>query len=704
MTNPLRTLAAGLLLFAGLAQAAPQHALTLYGEPAKYPADFQHFAYVNPDAPKGGTLRLPGLGGFDSLNPFIPKGNVADRIGLLYDSLTYRSLDEPFTEYGLLAEKIEKAPDNSFVRFYLNPKARFRDGVPVTAADVVFTFNALVKHGHPQYRHYYADVAQVVAEDPRRVRFDFKHSGNRELPLILGQLEILPRHWWNELDASQADSAQRLDQLASLSAQVDGKLLIKALDATQALPLDSIRRNYEQLAAGNPELPPAEQLKTLDDSSLQLSFPRQPAQAVLDSLAQLKLLPAKRDFAETSLEAPLGSGPYHISKIAPGSSIRFERNPDWWAKDLPVARGLYNFARIDMDYYRDTSVALEAFKAGQFDVNLEYSAKDWTTGYDSPALRAGKFVQQAIPNHNPVGMQGYVFNTRRPIFQDRRVREAIALLFDFEWASKQLFHNAYKRTHSYFENSEMAARGLPDSEELKLLEPLRGKVPPEVFTSEFKPPVSDASGIIREQSRRAYQLLTEAGYRIEDDKMIDAQGKQLAFEFLNYQANLERVILPFKRNLAELGIDLQIRRVDTSQFINRLRSRDFDMTSAIWPQSSSPGNEQLDFWHSSSADNPGSSNLIGLRDPAIDQLVEGLIRADSRQALINHARALDRVLLWGHYVVPNYYVDTWRVAYWKRFGRPAVTPLYDYGLMTWWEERPVGAAEPSATAPAEEVR
>jgi microcin C transport system substrate-binding protein len=602
MSPTLRTLGAALLMLAGAAQAEPRHAITLYDEPPKYPADFQHFDYVNPDAPKGGILRQRDIGGFDSFNPFIPKGNAVG-VGLIYDSLTYHSPDEPFTEYGLLAERIDKAPDNSYVRFILNPKARFHDGTPVTADDVIFTFNILVEKGDPMYRHYYADVAQVVAEDKLKVRFDFKHKDNRELPLILGQIQVLPKHWW-----------------------------------------------------------------------------------------------ATRDFAKGGLEPPLGSGPYRIGKVSPGSSVRFERVKDWWAKDLPVSRGLYNFDTIQIDYYRDTQVALEAFKAGQFDVNLEYSAKDWNTGYECPALHDGKFAMQAIPNHNPAGMQGYVFNLRRPMFQDRRVREAIAQLFDFEWASKQLFYGAYKRTHSYFENSEMAATGLPSEAELKLLEPLRDKLPPEVFTQEFKPPVSDGSGIIREQSRRAFQLLTEAGYRIEDDKMIGPDGKQLAFEFLNFQPNLERVILPFKRNLAELGIDLQIRRVDTSQYINRLRSRDFDMTSAIWPQSSSPGNEQREFWHSASADNPGSRNLMGLRDPAIDQLVEGLIRADSRESLITHARALDRALLWGHYVVPNYYVDTWRVAYWQRFGRPAVTPLYDYGLMSWWQEKPLHATQPKPAA------
>lgn len=594
MSPTLRTLgAAALLVLAGAAQAEPRHALTLYGEPPKYPADFKHFDYVNPEAPKGGLLRQRGIGGFDSFNPYIPKGNPVDVEPLIYDSLTYHSPDEPFTEYGLLAEKIDKAEDNRYVRFFLNPKARFHDGQPVTAEDVIFTFNTLVEKGDPMYRHYYADVDKVVAEDRLTVRFDFKHKDNRELPLILGQIHVLPKHWW-----------------------------------------------------------------------------------------------ADRDFSKGGLEPPLGSGPYRIGKVSPGSRVEFERVKDWWGQDLPVSRGLYNFDRIRVDYYRDTQVALEGFKAGQFDVNLEYSAKDWNTGYDSPALRDGRFVMAAIPNHNPAGMQGYVFNLRRPMFQDRRVREAIAQLFDFEWANKQLFYGAYKRTGSYFANSEMAATGLPDEAELKLLEPLRDKLPPEVFTQAFKPPVSDGSGIIREQSRRAFQLLTEAGYRIEDDKMIGPDGKPLAFEFLNFQPNLERVILPFKRNLAELGIDLHIRRVDTSQYINRLRSRDFDMTSAIWPQSNSPGNEQREFWHSASAENPGSRNLMGLRDPAIDQLVDGLIRADSRQALITHARALDRALLWGHYVVPNYYVDTWRVAYWKRFGRPAATPLYDFGLMTWWEEAP----------------
>lgn len=581
--------------------AQPQHAMTLYDEAPKYPSNFTHFDYTNPDAPKGGTLRLAGLNGFDSLNPFIPKGNAADQIGLIYDTLSYHSSDEPFTEYGLLAERIEKADDNSFVRFYLNSKARFNDGEPVTAEDVLFTFNTLLEKGHPLYRHYYADVAGVVVENPLQVRFDFKHTENRELPLILGQLQILPKHWW-----------------------------------------------------------------------------------------------AERDFSKTSLEAPLGSGPYRLVRVDAGRSLRYERVDNWWAADLPVSRGLYNFDKIHIDYYRDMSVALEAFKAGQFDFNLEYSAKDWATGYNSPALRSGKIIKKDIKNHNPVGMQGFTFNIRKKMFQDQRVREAIGLLFDFEWTNKQLFYSSYIRTQSFFANSELAATGLPTAEELTILEPLRGSIPEQVFTKEYHTPVSDGSGIIRERRLEAWRLLQEAGYRIENDRMVNADGEPLEFEFIIAQANLERVLLPFKRNLAELGIEMTIRRTDVSQYINRMRSRDFDMTSSIWSQSNSPGNEQRDFWHSSSVDNPGSRNFIGLKDPAIDTLVEGLINAPSRASLINYARALDRVLLWGHYVIPNYYIDTWRIAHWQHLAQPQQAPLYDYGLMTWWIKP--DAASPTTAA------
>ena len=606
MTPILRTLLASagsalLLSLSSLSLAAGQHALTLYGEPAKYPASFKHFDFVNPDAPKGGELRQSGFGGFDSLNPFINKGVAADDIGLIYDTLTRHSLDEPFTEYGLLAEKIEVAPDHSWVRFYLRPQARFHDGQAVTAADVVFTFDALMKDGAPQYKAYYADVAKATAEDAQRVRFDFKRSNNRELPLILGQLPVLPKHWWSN-----------------------------------------------------------------------------------------------REFNKGNLEIPLGSGPYKVADVAAGRSIRYERVKDYWGNDLAVNRGFYNFDSILIDYYRDTTVALEALKAGQFDYWLEVSAKNWASAYDVPAVKDGRLHKEEITNHNPTGMQGFVFNIRRPLFQDPRVREALGLLFDFEWTNKQLFNGAYTRTHSYFENSELAASGLPGSDELKILEPLRAKLDPKVFNSVFEVPRSDASGIIREQQRRAYQLLQEAGWKIVDDKMVDADGKPVSLEFLLAQTDFERVLLPYKRNLADLGIELVIRRVDVSQYINRLRSRDFDMIVGGFGQSSSPGNEQREYWHSASADNPGSRNFIGLKDPAVDSLVEGLINADSRHNLVAHTRALDRVLLAGHYVIPNWHIKTWRVAYWDRLQHPQVTPLYDVGLMTWWAK----ADAPAAPAPA----
>lgn len=591
MFDTVKTCLGCLLLAASaLAAAAPgSHALTLYGEPPKYAENFAHFDYVNPQAPKGGTLRLSGFGSFDSFNGFISRGTAADELGLIYDTLTVQSLDEPFSEYGLLAERIERPEDNTWVRFHLRPEARFHDGEPVTAADVVFTFNILVDQGAPFYKAYYADVKEVVADGERSVTFHFHHGRNRELPLVLGQLPVLPEHYW-----------------------------------------------------------------------------------------------AERDFTRNGLEPPLGSGPYRIGQVRPGRSVAFDRVSDYWAADLPVRRGFYNFDRVVVDYYRDTGVALEAFKAGQLDFNLEVSAKNWATGYDSPALSEGRIIKEEIANHNTQGMQGFIFNLRKPHFQDIRVRQAIALLFDFEWANQRLFHGAYTRSVSYFGNSELAAEGLPGDAELALLEPLREQLSKSVFDSAYIPPQSDGSGNIRELRRQAYELLQEAGWRIENDQLINAEGVPLSFEFLLIQADFERVLLPFKRNLASLGIDMQLRRIDVSQYINRLRSRDFDMVVTSFPQSNSPGNEQREYWHSSSADNPGSRNLIGLRDPAIDHLVEGLIIADSRAELITHTRALDRVLRAGHFMVPNYHTPVYRVAYWDKFAHPAQPPKYDVGLYTWW--------------------
>lgn len=606
MPHRLRQLA-GSLLLACLSLpvlAAPQHALTLYDEPPKYPASFKHFDYVNPDAPKGGTFRQSGFGGFDSLNPFINKGVAAENVGSIYDTLMRQSLDEPFTEYGLVAGKIEKAPDNSWVRFYLRPEARFHDGHPMRADDVVWTFNTLVSQGAPLYKVYYGDVAEVIAEDPLKVLFKFKHKNNRELPLILGQLPVLPKHW------------------------------------------------YEN-----------------------------------------------REFNRGNLEIPLGSGPYRVAEVKAGRSVRFERVKDYWAKDLPINRGMFNFDVMTFDYYRDSTVALEALKAGQFDYNLEMAAKNWANAYNVPAVREGRLIKEELPNGNPTGMQGFVFNLRKPMFQDVRVRKALSLLLDYEWTNKQLFNGAYTRTSSYFENSDMAAKQPATPDELKILEPLRGKIPEQAFTEVFKNPVSDGSGMIREQQRQAYKLLQEAGWKIVDDKMVDAQGKPVVIEFLLAQTEFERVLLPFKRNLADLGIELTLRRVEVPQYINRLRSRDFDMIVSGFPQSSSPGNEQREFWTSGAADNPGSRNFIGLRDQAIDQLVEQLINADSRQSLINHARALDRVLQWGYYVIPNWHIKTWRVAYWNHIGHPKVSPKYDVGIDTWWIKPDVKPAVTTQPAP-----
>ncbi|MBD8576965.1 ABC transporter substrate-binding protein [Pseudomonas syringae] len=610
--NPMRLLfapAAGLLLatLACAALAAPQHAVTLYDEAPKYPPDFKHFDYVNPDAPKGGTFRQAGRGGFDSLNSFISKGVPAEDLDLIYDTLARSSLDEPLTEYGLIASKIEKAPDNTWVRFYLRPEARFHDGHPVRAEDVEFTFNTLIKDGAPMFRAYYAGVDQVIVEDPLRVLFKFKDNHSRELPLILGQLPVLPKHFW-----------------------------------------------------------------------------------------------ATRDFTKSSLEVPLGSGPYKVAEVKPGRSMRYERVKDYWGKDLPVNRGLYNFDVMTYDYYRDNTVALEGLKAGQFDYWQENTAKSWATAYDIPAVREGRLIKEELPNGNPQGMQGFVFNLRKPVFQDPKVREALTLLFDFEWTNKQLFNGSYTRTKSYFDNSEMAATGLPGPDELKLLEPLRDKVPARVFTEPFSLPATDGSGMIRPQLRRAYQLLLEAGWSIQNDRMSDAQGQPMKLEFLMAQPEFERVLLPYKRNLNDLGIELVIRRVDVAEYVNRLRSRDFDMIVSSFPQSSSPGNEQREYFHSSSADRSGSRNLIGLKDPAIDALVDGLIRADSRQNLVAYTHALDRTLLWGFYMVPNWHIKSWRIVYWDHLAHPKAKALSDIGLSSWWARPDVKPAPPAAPPPSPE--
>lgn len=611
---PLALLVGALLLSAaGVAAPAPPApaaavwkgpALSMYGD-LKYGPGFTHFEYVNPRAPKGGTLRIPGIGTFDNLNPFILKGLAGTGTGMVFDTLMVGSDDEPFAYYGLVAETVETPADRSWVAFTVRPAARFHDGSPMTVEDVVWTFDTLKRKGHPQYRAYYAAVGGAEVIGPRTVKFTFKGGENRELPLILGQLPVLSKRYWST-----------------------------------------------------------------------------------------------REFEKTTLEAPLGSGAYRVESVEPGRSITYRRVPDYWAASLPVNMGRNNFDTIRVDYYRDFTVALEAFKAGAFDVNLENSAKQWATGYDGPAFRQGWIKKAEIPNQNPQGMQGFVFNTRRPMFRDRRVRQALTAAFDFEWSNQHLFYGAYTRTASYFANSELAASGLPSPDELEVLAPLRGELPGEVFTREYRPPVSDGSGYDRKNLLDALELLRQAGWVVRDRWLTNATtGEPMAFEILLDDPSWERIALPMAKNLERLGVRARVRTVDTPQYQYRVDHFDFDLVVAIWGQSLSPGNEQRDFWGSEAAVTPGSRNLPGIKSPAVDTLIDLVISAPDRKSLVARTRALDRALLWGHYVIPNFHIDVYRVAYWDRFARPVVSPKYALGFPdTWWLDEAKAAALPQRAA------
>ncbi len=567
----------------------PAHGLSIHGD-LKYGPGFRHFDYVDPRAPKGGSVTLAATGTFDNLNPFILKGVSAVGIGTTFDTLTIQSSDEPASEYGLVAETIETPPDRSWVAFTLRANARFHDGSPITVEDVIWTFETLRTKGHPLYRSYYAAVASVEKTGPRTVRFAFKGGENRELPVIVGQLPVLSKAYW-----------------------------------------------------------------------------------------------AERDFAKTTLDAPLGSGPYRVESFEPGRSITYRRVPNYWAAALPVNAGRFNFDTIRYDYYRDDTVALEAFKGGAYDIRQwEASAKNWAKAYDVPAVRDGRIRKEKIPNEVPTGMQGFVFNTRRAIFADPRVRAALAAAFDFEWSNVHLFYGAYTRTRSYFSNSELASRGMPSAAELAVLEPFRGRVPQEVFTREYQPPTTGPDGV-RPNLVHALALLAEAGWVVRDLKLVNAQtGQPLTFEILLDTPSFERIALPFVKNLERLGVTARVRTVDAAQYEYRVKQFDFDMIVGLLPQSLSPGNEQNDYFSSAAADTPGSRNLAGIRDPVVDQLIELVIAAPDRAALVARTRALDRILLSGHYVIPHYHLGAFRVAYWNRFGRPAVSPKYELGLDTWW--------------------
>ncbi|NMX60723.1 extracellular solute-binding protein [Pseudomonas sp. WS 5079] len=586
-----------LLLASSISFAAPQQALTVYGEPAKYPADFKHFDYVNPDAPKGGSLKRSALevGRFDHVLPYIDKGiGVSQLDGWVYSPLAYRSLDEPYTVYGLVAQKMERAEDGLYLRFFLNPKARFADGKPITAEDVRYSFNLLMTQGSLRFRTLFADVKHVEVEGPLQVRFDFSSSENRTLPLDIATLPVFPEHWWKS-----------------------------------------------------------------------------------------------RDFANGGgYEVPLGSGPYKVSKINSGSTITFQRDPDWWGKDLPVSRGLYNFDRLSLEYFGDTEVARQVLRGGAYDFNREFSATGYSIGYNGPALDDGRLQRAHLAKQAPQAAQGYVFNMQKPIFQDRRVRQALAMLWDFEWANRQMMRNLYIRQQSYFSNSPLAATQLPDAQELAILEPLRGQIPDEVFTQVFKAPTTDGSGMIRDKQLQALALLEDAGWTPKGDKLVNAAGEPLEFTFLNVQNGLERLLLPYKRNLAQIGITLNIRRIDSSQYVNRLMTRDYDMIVTGFPVTTSPGMELYNFFGSSSAFDPGSNNYIVLQNPAVDTLVTGLVRATTQAQMLSYAHALDRVLQWNYYWIPNYYPPGTSAAWWNRFGRPAIEASNDEALESWWEVSP----------------
>ena len=565
------------------------HALAMTGTP-KYARDYKHFGYANPDAPKGGKIKLGTVGTFDSLNPFIIRGVPAAGIGLMYDTLTDRSLDEPFTQYGLIAAKIELPEDRSWVIYHIHPKAKFHDGKPITAADVVFSFNLLISNGDPMYSKYYSNIEKVEALDNLRVKFYLGDRPNPELALIIGQLQVLPKHYWSS-----------------------------------------------------------------------------------------------RDFTKPSLEVPIGSGPYRILEFKPGRSITYIRNANYWAKDLAINKGRYNFDKITYDYYRDPTVSLHAFKAGEYDFRQENISRAWATAYIGPPFEDGFIVKEEIDNDVNQGMQGFVYNTRRPLFKDRKVREALAYAFDFEWTNKNLFFGQYTRSKSFFSNSELASSGLPGPRELKILEPYRNRLPGSVFEKEYQPPKSNGSGNIRANIRIALRLLQQAGWEIKGKKLVNKNsGDPFRFEILLYDSSFERVVLPFKKNLARLGIEMDIRVVDTAQYINRRRDFDFDMMIATFGQSESPGNEQREYWGSSAADIPGTRNFAGLKNPVVDEMIAQVISAPNREELVSATRALDRVLLWEHIVIPQWHIAKFRVAYWNKFSRPQIIPRYSLGFYTWW--------------------
>ncbi len=586
------------------AQTGPRHAYTVLGEPA-LPAGFPHFPYVNPTAPKGGEVALASVGTFDNFNPFILRGSadghgISSWVGLagvgsgtssghVWESLLTGSADEASTGYGHLAESIEVAADKTWTAFTLRPEAKFSDGTPVTAEDAAWTFRTLIEKGRPAYRIQYTDVKDVVVEGPRRMRFNFNTGRNRDLPLMVGGLPVLPKHFFET-----------------------------------------------------------------------------------------------RDFSKPLTEAPVGSGPYRVSAFELGRSIVYSRDPKWWAANMPTGIGTNNFDRVRIEYFRDSTVAMEAFKAGKSDIRGENISKNWATAYDFPAVKTGLVLRRDFPHQLPQGMQGWAMNTRRAVFADPRVRQAIGLAFDFEWTNKNLFYSAYTRTGSYFTNTDNAAAGLPSPAERALLEPYRASLPMGLFDRPFALPVTDGSGTNRDQLKQALELLREAGWTVKDRKLVDANGRQLSFTILVYDPSFERIALPYVQSLLKLGLDAKVRSVDAAQYQRLTDDYDYDMILTSYGTSELPGNETRDYWSCASRDPKGGNNVSGICDKAIDALIEKIVAADAREPLRDAARALDRVLLWNWYMVPNWHGGAFHIAHWDRFSFPGKPMREGVNFDTWW--------------------
>ena len=595
--RPWQSIAGGaaLVLAVLLAPAAASErkpGLSAFGDLA-YPANFQHFAYANPDAPKGGTFSLVGWGGvttFNSLNNYILKGDAAQGLELLFNSLMVPAADEPDAVYGLVAESAEVADDGKSVTFYLRPEAKFADGTPLTADDVVFSFDTLKNKGHPIYHQTLQDVVKAEALDPHTVRYSFTGDLVRDLPLTVATLPIFSKAYY-----------------------------------------------------------------------------------------------ATRPFEETTLDAPLGSGPYLVDQVAQGRTVVYRRNPDYWAKDLPVNRGRWNFDKIRFEYFRDRTPAMEAFKAGAYDFREEFTAKVWATEYDFPAIRAGKVKKEVLADETPSGTQGFFLNTRREALKDPRVREALDLAFDFEWTNRNMFYDQYTRTQSFFENSAMKAEGEPSEAERTLMAGLGVPVSDAALGVAYLPPKSDGSGQDRNLLLKAGKLLDEAGWTVKNGVRVNAQGEPLKLEILMFEQAFERIAAPYVKNLKLLGIDASIRMVDPAQYQQRLKDFDFDITTERYQMRNTPGVELRSYFGSQAAKMDGSLNLAGISDPAVDALIERVIAAKSREELNTAARALDRVLRAGHYWVPHWYKASNNIAYWDKFSRPATKPRFDRGILdTWW--------------------